>query len=427
MKRVIISLFFALLCTGAFACTSVIITGKATKDGRPLMWKNTDGGDHFVSQRFAYHDEGKYAWLGLAQTAPNPTSAWFGVNEKGFAIMNTASHNLVTDPAEKAKRSNGYLMKEALDECVTLGDFLQMLDTINTKRIKLKNRVVSSHYGVIDANGGAAYVETRVVDDKVEYWVFDVNDPEVAPDGWLVYANWSVMGETDKGGGYIRKENADKIFGECEDFTPRFIFDKAARGFYNNLIGVDYRELVDEGIIFGKGHIPDSDFIPRLTTYVSSVVQGVKPGENPELITLWTAMGYPPTSVAIPAWVKGGTEGINPLLKGNPENADNCDMCDMSLKLKTQVFDVQRGNGPNYLNFEKLYNTEGTGYIQLLSPVEQAVFDWTGLYIDRWRKAGSVNEKEIAEINAIVEKLIRETPVLKNIPYQYKYGKITVD
>ena len=55
MKKVFATLFVALLCTGAFACTSVIMTGKVTKDGRPLMWKNTDGGDHYVSQRFAYH------------------------------------------------------------------------------------------------------------------------------------------------------------------------------------------------------------------------------------------------------------------------------------------------------------------------------------------------------------------------------------
>ena len=424
MKKLFATLFVALLCTGAFACTSVIMTGKVTKDGRPLMWKNTDGGDHYVSQRFAYHAEGKYAWLGLAQTAPNPISAWFGANETGFAIMNTASHNLVTDEALKAKRSNGYLMKEALDVCVTLKDFLNLLDTIDTSRIKLKNRVVSSHYGVIDAQGGAAYVETRVVDDKVEYWVFDVNDPGVAPDGWLVYANWSVMGEKDMGGGYIRKENAEKVFREGKDFTPRFIFDQGSRCFYNSLIGVDYRAMVDEGIEFGLGHIPDSDFIPRLTTYVSSVVQGVKPGEDPSLVTLWTAMGYPPTSVAVPAWVKGGTELINPLLKGNPDNKDNCELCDMSLKLKTQIFDISRGNGPNYLNFKKLYNTEGTGYIQQLSPVEQAIFDWTDIYIEKWRKEGGVNRKDIAEINAIVEKLVRETPVYKNIPYEYKYGKI---
>ena len=426
MKKTIAVLFFALLCTGAFACTSVIITGKATKDGRPLMWKNTDGSDHFVSQRFAYHDEGKYAWLGLAATAPNPVSAWFGANEKGFAIMNTASHNLITDEAEKAKRSNGYLMKEALDQCVTLEDFLHLLDTINTSRIKLKDRNVASHYGVIDAHGGAAYVETRVLHDSVEYWVFDVNDPKVAPDGWLVYANWSVMGEKDAGGGYIRKDNADKIFSEGTEFTPRYIFDKGARSFYNSLMGVDFRALVDEGIEFGDGHIPDSDFIPRITTYVSSVVQGVKPGENPELVTLWTAMGYPPTSVAIPAWVKGGTELINPLLKGDPSNRDNSWMCDMSLKLKTQIFDIKRGNGPKYLNFKKLYNVDGTGYIQQLSPVEEAVFNWTDSYIEKWRKEGGVDTDDIKKINAVVEELIRRTPAYQNVPWEYKYGKMTL-
>ena len=71
-----------------------------------------------------------------------------------------------------------------------------------------------------------------------------------------------------------------------------------------------------------------------------------------------------------------------------------------------------------------MYNSEGTGYIQQLSPVEQAVFDWTDSYIEKWCKAGSVNRAEIAQVNAIVEKLIRETPLLKNIPYEYKYGKI---
>ena len=100
IKRTLAVALLMFITAGAFACTSVIMTGKVTKDGRPLMWKNTDGGDHYVSQRFAYHDEGKYAWLGLAQTAPNPISAWFGANEKGFAIMNTASHNLVTDEAQ---------------------------------------------------------------------------------------------------------------------------------------------------------------------------------------------------------------------------------------------------------------------------------------------------------------------------------------
>jgi len=426
MKRFLAILLFATMSVGAFACTSIIITGKATKDGRPLMWKNTDGSDYYCAQRFSYHAEGKFAWMGLAATAPNPVNAWFGANEAGFAIMNTASHNLITDPVEKDKRANGYLMKEALDQCVTLKDFLNLLDTINTARIPLTKRNVASHYGVIDAKGGAAYVETRVVNDKVEYWVYDVNDPELAPEGWMVYANWSKNGAADMGGGYIRHNNALKIFSEADprEFSARFIFDKGSRSFYNSLMDVDYRALVDAGFDMGTGYIPDSDFIPRNTTYVASVVEGVKSGEDPSLITLWTAQGYPPTSVAIPAWVCGGTECLNPLLKGDPNNKDNSLICDMSLKLKSQIFDVVRGNGQKYLNFGKLYNVKGDGYIQQLSPVEQNVFDMTDAYLAKWRKAGKPNKKDIKELNAKVEEVVMAAPCYQNIPWTYKYGKI---
>ena len=428
MKRFIASALLLALTTAAFACTSVIITGKATKDGRPLIWKNTDGGNHYVPQRVSYHDEGKYAWIGLAHPEKGTKIAWFGVNETGFTIMNTASHNLVTDPGLKEQRNNGYLMKEALDVCATARDFLNMLDTIDIeKNIKLENRVVASHYGIIDANGAAMYVEVKYeLGGHPQYWVYDVNDPEVAPEGWLVYANWSKNGATDKGGGYIRHCSAEKIMAEgCKEgaFTPQWIFDKGSRSFYNSYIGIDYRALVDAGMDFRPGCLPDQDFIPRITTYVATVVQGVRKGEDPSLTTFWTAQGYPPTAVAVPAWVKGGREGLNKLLEGNPDNNYNSAMCDLSLKLKTQVFDGTQGNKFKYLNFRKLYNVEGTGYIQQLAPVEKEIFDFTEGYLEKWRKAGKVNRKDIDAVNAKVEEIISSTSVYKN-DYKYEYGKI---
>ncbi|WP_222846906.1 hypothetical protein, partial [Klebsiella pneumoniae] len=53
-----------------------------------------------------------------------------------------------------------------------------------------------------------------------------------------------------------------------------------------------------------SGWFTDQDFIPRNSTSCSIVVQGVKKGENPELTILWTILGYPPTGVAVPLWVK---------------------------------------------------------------------------------------------------------------------------
>lgn len=48
----------------------------------------------------------------------------------------------------------------------------------------------------------------------------------------------------------------------------------------------------------------EQDFISRHESSCSVVVQGVKPGENPDLTTMWTALNYPPVSVALPLWVK---------------------------------------------------------------------------------------------------------------------------
>ena len=44
------------------ACTSIIITGKATPDGCPLMWKHRDTGAPY--NHIGYFDEGGYRFLG---------------------------------------------------------------------------------------------------------------------------------------------------------------------------------------------------------------------------------------------------------------------------------------------------------------------------------------------------------------------------
>ena len=56
---------------------------------------------------------------------------------------------------------------------------------------------------------------------------------------------------------------------------------------------------------------------------------------------------------------------------------ENSLMCDMALELKAKVFAVKRGNGEKYMNFNLIYNPEGTGYMQQLRPVENKIFELT--------------------------------------------------
>ena len=45
MKRKIIAIAAVLCALGSVACTSAIVSGRLTANGRPLLWKNRDTDD----------------------------------------------------------------------------------------------------------------------------------------------------------------------------------------------------------------------------------------------------------------------------------------------------------------------------------------------------------------------------------------------
>jgi len=157
-------------------------------------------------------------------------------------------------------------------------------------------------------------------------------------------------------------------------------------------------DFCDENVTgaFKNGYIPDTDFIPRKSTACSVVVHGVKKNENPELTTMWVVLGYPPCSVAMPAWVKIGSNNAALLLRYGSDY--NSKMCDISLVLKANVFDVERGHGGSYLHFSKVFNKDGTGYMQQLSPVENEVFNMLAQPVAKWREKNALNVAEATEI-----------------------------
>ena len=90
----IVVFIIALLTWGpAEACTSAIISGRATKSGRPLLWKHRDTGTEW--NHIAHLQGKRFAYTGLVNSAEEgPEQVWAGANERGFAIMNTASYNM---------------------------------------------------------------------------------------------------------------------------------------------------------------------------------------------------------------------------------------------------------------------------------------------------------------------------------------------
>ena len=155
-KQVLISLLMAAVALVAWPCTSAIISGSKTLSGRPLLWKHRDTGcpDNRVELIKAHDDCFEFVAI-FDATDSADTAAWTGFNERGFAIMNTASYNLNNDSVPESDMDReGVVMKLALEHCSTVNDFENLLKSLP------RPMGVEANFGVIDASGNGAYFET---------------------------------------------------------------------------------------------------------------------------------------------------------------------------------------------------------------------------------------------------------------------------
>lgn len=363
MKKQVLTIVLLLTCTiGALACTSAIVAGYKTLNGRPLLWKHRDTGclDNRV-ERVKAHDD-CYEFVAIFDaTDPLDTAAWTGFNEMGFAIMNTASYNLNADDVPESEMDReGVVMKLALEHCVTVDDFERLLQQLP------KPMGVEANFGVIDAQGHGAYFETG----NYNYKKYDLAE---APDGVLTRTNYSYSGRPDEGMGYVREGNEKHLLAThiaAGDFAPWIFTEHISRTFYHSLLDKDFTHS-------GEKWLVDQDFIPRRISTASIVIEGVKQGEDAAATTMWIALGYPPCAETFA--VHTGEDGVPVMLKGTgPDH--HSPQCDKVRARQAQVFSIKRGNGSHYLDLSKLYNTEGTGYCQQLVPLNME------MYRKNWRK-----------------------------------------
>lgn len=392
MNRIVVVLIFLLFSSAiAEACTTAVISGKYTKDGRPLLWKNRD--TDALKNRIMYFDDAQYAYMGLVNSADSTgKSIWIGMNETGFAIMNSASYNLNIGDTTELSGFEGRIMKEALATCVTVSDFEKYLSKLE------KPTRLEANFGVIDASGGAMLFELS----NYKYVRFDANDATVAPFGYIIRANYSFTGSFgEESSGYIRKNTTEELFYNAlatNTFDAQFIMQDVTRSLKHSLLKTDLEEQY--------GAIPENrttysffhDFIPRKSSSSACVVQGVKKGENPEFTTLWAAVGFPLASITIPLWLKSGNNfprvlKIDNKLKDSP-------ICNAALTLKKEVFPIRWGKFGSlyYINVNALINNDKTGILQKIKPDETKIFEIANAKLDRWKTEGLKTE-EMIEFN----------------------------
>lgn len=365
-------LVFAALLIGVYVfpqgeqCTIGVASGSATKDGRPLVWKTRD----YISEldnELRYNVNHTYKFIYVAG-AGGSTSARMGVNQHGLAIVNSTSSDLPDGSASGI--NNGQLIRNGLGNCKTVEEFEDYLDETD-----VTGRSTNGNFAVIDSTGAAAIFEVG----RYIYWRFDAEDE---PNGYVLRTNFAVNGGGSTGIQRLaRSVNLVSGFHAGDSLNHQSILRYQMRDFSDG--NSQPIRIPFPGSYGGRpyGYIETDISICRNSSVSASVITGVLPDENPMLSTMWTILGQPASSVALPYWPIGYP----------PFEADGvvtAQLCDISLQIRELLYDYQGDN--SYIDTYKLLDGEGGGLWTKTFPYEDEVFAQTETLLNTWRAADNL-------------------------------------
>jgi hypothetical protein len=376
-----LSVFLFLGQLAIFPCTVAVVSGKATLDGRPLLWKNRDTSG--LDNKMIYYKSDKYGFIALIDARDKDVrNVWAGINTEGFAIMNSASGDLSEE--DRGGGGNGRFMKRALSECANASDFEDLLNRTNG------NRRVAANFGIIDAEGNACFYETS----NSTFQKFDAKDPKVAPRGYIIRTNYALTAPVkDSGGGYIRFERASRLFqaASAEDrLDYKFILQEAARDLVNEKL--NSFPLTNPNVRDSSSPvcINTNDTINRYSTASVALFHGVSDPKKAHLATMWILLGQPICSVAVPLWADAGS--VPGLLSG-PETAP---LNDFSRAFASFLYPDKKGHMYQYLSISRLIRYGEEGVLSRLFKIENQVFAETEIKLKEWEKKTPAKQDIVA-------------------------------
>jgi len=380
------------LCVSAAAspdeCTSAVIAVDGSATGSPVLWKNRDTGN--LSNKVVFVDERPFSFLALVDAdTPSGRHTFAGLNETGFAIINTVAYNLPEPTADELKDLEGIIMSDALRTCRTVADFERQL------RANLGAQLGAwTNFGVIDGDGQARLYE-------VHNHGFEVIEVSGTPRSCLVNTNFSRTGEPLAGAGYLRHERASRLFAELGDapIDWREILHRFTRDVGHPLVDhptwPDMRQVPATESVW----ISTRDCINRASTSAAVVIVGRRPGAAWPPATMWVIPGEPITAAAIPLWVESGA---SPAALGQGEDAP---LWAESLRIKKIIRPYPESDREKYLNLTPLENADGTGFLPTLIELENATVEATELFLQTNRSQDELRRFQQQQSERVLEGL----------------------
>jgi len=353
-------------------CTIGIFTGQATVDGRPILWKNRDVTNSV--QKFCYYSPMVYGpdtTMGyLANCYSSDTArVYMGINEAGFAIMNANSYNLGDEMQDGV--DDGRIISMALEKCRTIHDFEEILDVTS-----VVGRKDCWNFGAMDAFGNAAMYEAA----NFGYAKYDAYDSLNEGDGVIIRATFSFSGDSGRDG-FSRYKRATQLVRDrlrTGRIDVEFVLQNMARDLVNpidNPYPLPYDGSQNgrpEGFILAKDVT-----INRTVSRSLMIIQGVAPGENPCLSTMWGMIGQPVLSVAYPMWVRAHSAPVA-LNSGN--------QVPMYIQISRRIGYLYplRGDA-DYIDSRYLIGKDGVGLLTYTLPLESGIVDYVESRLAEWR------------------------------------------
>jgi hypothetical protein len=364
---------FCLLTSSAIACTIGAFGTGSTSDGRPVLWKNRDVSNANQAMRFLQGSRFRYVTNIYAGDTLN---AWAGINEAGFAIMNSNSFNIDDD--------DGTVMNLALGSCASLDDFARLLDSLN-----VNGRQTPANYGAFDATGSAAVFEA-----SNDFYVRH-NTSEDSLD-FLIRANYSMSGNPARQTGrnrYLRAMQLALPVAAAQLVDVRFVVRTLARDL--GALNFDPYPLPFDSVLGGlpRGFLPTESSLCRVTTRSVEVMVGPRPGASPATGMMWVMLGPAEVSLPIPLWVQAGP--VHEFLGGEGTAL----LCDEALRLHEYVHSSDEFPAAvNTFRLSDMYSS--------FVPTESALFVMVDSAEDAWGVAGPSPEQARAVTDRAVSAVL---------------------
>ena len=345
------------------ACTALVASGPATVSGAPMLWKNRDTGT--LANKLVFVDESPHDYLCLANAdSDSGRFCYAGLNDAGFAIINTVAYNLPSDSGGLADLE-GQIMAEALRTCRTVDDFARFLGA------NLGPDLGSlATFGVLDASGAATVFE-------VANHGFERLETAGQPGSRLVVTNFARSGGDGEGEGYLRFERASAL---VDAFAPGALDPMTVLHTFTRDLGHARLDHPTLDSLAGQPASPprwisSRDCIDRPSTAAAVVILGATPLEPPRPPMLWVIPGEPLTAVAVPVWVDAGKSPA--ALSGG----DEAPLWQASMRLKRLLRPSTSGHQGDYLDLTRLDNADGTGFLPGLMATEREILAATEAFL----------------------------------------------